>query len=90
MAEIKKTLTLKNKYGMHARPAMQFVELASKFTSDLVVDKDGKEVDGKSIMGMMTLAAEKGSELIVTACGDDASELVNSLEELFNSKFGEE
>lgn len=90
MPALKANLMLKNKYGMHARPAMQFVEVASKFQSSLIVMKDGKEVDGKSIMGMMTLAAEKGSELILTADGDDAQELIDSLSQLLDNKFGED
>ena len=90
MTDAMKVVILKNKYGLHARPAMQFVEIASKFSASLIVQKDGKDVDGKSIMGMMTLAAEKGSELQLVAKGSDADDMLTRLIELIENKFGED
>ena len=75
-------LTILNKLGIHARPAAQFVKTGSKFTSEIRVEKDGEEVDGKSIMGLMMLAAGRGSKIKVTAQGADAGDLLKDLEEL--------
>ena len=90
VAAVIRIVTLKNKYGMHARPAMQFVEIASRYESKLIVIKDGKDVDGKSIMGMMTLAAEKGADLTLKANGNDADEMLARIADLIDNKFGEE
>jgi len=79
-----------NKHGLHLRAAGRFVETASKFRADIRVRKDNKEADGKSIMDMMTLGAEKGSDLVLMASGEDAEEALRSLEQLINDKFGEE
>lgn len=68
-----------NRLGLHARPAAEFVKLASKFRSEVSVGKDDTWVNGKSIMGVMTLAAEFGSTITIRAAGDDAREAVNSL-----------
>ena len=87
---VKKDLYVLNKLGLHARPAAMFVQLSSKYTSDITVEKGGEKVNGKSIMGIMMLAAGKGSKLTVTATGDDAEEAVAAIEELMKSKFGEE
>jgi phosphocarrier protein HPr len=88
---VEKVATIKNKYGLHARPATQFVELASRYNCDVVLLKDGEEVNGKSIMGLMMLGAEMGTQLTLRCFGaDDASECVDSLVALINSKFGEE
>lgn len=81
---------IENKLGLHARAASRFVLLANKFKSDIFVEKDGKEVNGKSIMGLMMLAAAKGSRLRIRAEGEDASKAVESLGELIRSRFGEE
>ncbi len=82
--------TIQNKLGIHARPAAQFVKTASKFTSEIRVEKDGEEVDGKSIMGLMMLAAGHGSVIIVAAEGDDAETALDALGQLIEGKFEEE
>ena len=82
-------VTIRNRYGLHARPAAEFVKLSSKFTSDITVEKDGLEVNGKSIMGVMMLAAECGSELRIRAVGKDADEAVEALAILVRDRFGE-
>ena len=84
-----KQLTISNKLGTHARPAAQFVKTASKFESDIRVEKDGEEVDGKSIMGLMLLAAGHGSVLTIIAEGTDAEDALNSLGTLLESNFEE-
>lgn len=79
-----------NSLGLHARAAAQFVSLAAKFDSEIYVEKDGYEVNGKSIMGVMTLAAPQGTQLIVKAVGGDAEDAVAKLGELIRNKFGED
>jgi phosphocarrier protein HPr len=81
-------VTIVNELGLHARPAAEFVKLASSYESDIRLSKDGDSVNGKSIMGVMTLAAECGAELIVRAEGADAEEAVIALEELVTNGFG--
>ena len=85
-----KDLTIENRNGLHARPAALFVKTSSRFRSEVWVEKDGEKVNGKSIMGLMMLAAGKGSVLKVTAEGDDASLLMQELEHLISTRFGEE
>lgn len=87
---IKKTFTIENKLGLHARAAAQFVQAANKFAADIFVEKDGQEVNGKSIMGVMMLAAACGSKVIVKAKGADAKEAIQTLQTLIEEKFGEE
>ena len=87
---LKKTFVIKNKLGLHARPAALFVQTSNKFKSKITVTKDGEEVNGKSIMGLMMLAAEAGSKIIVKVAGEDAKELLAKLEELIIKKFDEE
>ncbi|MBI3398206.1 MAG: HPr family phosphocarrier protein [Deltaproteobacteria bacterium] len=87
---IKKTFTIKNKLGLHARAAAQFVQAANKFASDIFVEKEGQEVNGKSIMGVMMLAAGCGSQIIVKAHGADAKNAVSALQALIEGSFGEE
>ena len=84
------TFTVENRLGLHARAASQFVLLANRFKSEIFVEKNGKEVNGKSIMGLMMLAAAKGSKLTIRAEGEDAREAVERLGALIQSKFGEE
>jgi phosphocarrier protein len=86
----KKVCTVINKLGIHARPAALFVKVANKFASDILVEKDDEEVNGKSIMGLMMLAAGQGSKLTVSARGSDAEAAVRDLEQLFLQKFNEE
>jgi len=83
-------VTIVNKYGLHARPAAEFVKLANKFASTVWVAKDQVEVNGKSIMGVMMLAAERGSTVNIRASGDDAEAAVSALAELVRNRFGEE
>jgi phosphocarrier protein HPr len=79
-----------NKLGIHARPAAMFVKTANRFTCDIFVEKDGEKVNGKSIMGLMMLAAGPGSKLTVHAQGHDASQALAELETLIKRKFDEE
>lgn len=79
-----------NRLGLHARAAAAFVQTASKFASDIWVEKDGVEVNGKSIMGLMMLAAEQGSTINVRAEGGDSTEAMNTLQDLVAKGFGEE
>lgn len=79
-----------NKHGLHARPAAEFVKLANRFTSEVWVSRDQVEVSGKSIMGVMMLAAEYGSVIQIRADGDDSVDAVDALTTLISSKFGEE
>jgi len=81
---------IKNKLGLHARAASVFVQLSNKFNSKITVQKDGMEVDGKSIMGLLTLAAPKGSEILIIAEGPDEEKAIESLVKLIENKFGEE
>jgi phosphocarrier protein len=83
-------LVLVNRQGLHARPSQLVVRTASAFSSRILLSRDGIEVDGKSIMGVMMLAAEKGAVLHVRAEGADAPEAVAALKDLFASGFGEE
>ena len=79
-----------NKLGIHARPAALFVKTANRFTCDIFVEKDGEKVNGKSIMGLMMLAAGPGSRLTIHALGQDASQALAELEILIKRKFDEE
>ena len=79
-----------NKLGIHARPAAMFVKIANRFNCDIFVEKDGEKVNGKSIMGLMMLAAGPGSKLTVSAHGHDASQALAELETLIERKFDEE
>jgi len=92
MAEtiVRRELTITNTLGLHARPAAMFVQLASKFLSEITVERGSERVNGKSIMGIMMLAAGKGLKITVTAEGEDAADAVSALEELVNGKFGED
>ena len=87
---MEKVFVIKNKLGLHARPAALLVQTASKFKSKVKIIKDGQEVDGKSIMGLMTLAACAGSSLKVVADGEDEKEVIDSMGRLVESGFGEE
>ena len=85
-----KELTISNKLGIHARPAAVFVKTANRFASEILVEKDGEKINGKSIMGLMMLAAGPGSKLTLHARGDDASQAIEELEALVERKFDEE
>ena len=86
---IERLATIVNQEGLHARPAARIVRLASTFEADIELGKDGLEVNGKSIMGVMMLAAECGSSIIIRATGPDAEQAVQALAELVESGFGE-
>jgi len=88
--KLTKELTVQNKLGIHARPAAMFVKTASRFTSEIMVEKDGETVNGKSIMGLMMLAAGPGCTLTVHANGSDAQDAVSELEALLKRKFDED
>lgn len=79
--------TVTNKLGIHARPAAQFVKTASQFSSEIQVEKDDEQADGKSIMGLMMLAAGHGSVLSITTDGDDADQALTALGELIERDF---
>lgn len=79
-----------NRLGLHARAAAQLVQTANKFKCDVTVEKDGSEVNGKSIMGLLMLAAPQGSILRVTASGEDAEQALAVIGELINNGFGED
>ena len=83
------TLTVSNKMGIHARPAAMIVRIANRYTGDVWVEKDGEKVNGKSIMGLMMLAAGPGSELKFIAEGGNTDSLKSELTELFEKKFEE-
>lgn len=86
---IEKQITIINKLGLHARAAAKFVALTSKYQSDIHVVKDSQQVNGKSIMGIMMLAASKGTELLFMIQGEDEQALLIALEDLINTRFGE-
>ena len=83
-------LVVTNKLGIHARPAAMFVKLASRFTCDIFVEKDGEKVSGKSILGLMMLAAGPGSKLKLEASGVDAAQALKEIEALIRRKFDED
>ena len=85
-----KELTIINKSGIHARPAAMFVKTASRFGCDIFVEKDGEKINGKSIMGLMMLAAGPGSKVTLHVKGNDASAAIDELEALVQRKFDEE
>lgn len=86
---IERTLTIINKLGLHARAAAKFVTTAAAFKSDIQVSRNGRTANGKSIMGMMMLAAAKNTEISISANGDDAVQALDELEILVNDFFGE-
>ena len=88
MSEIE--ITIVNRLGLHARAAAKFVHLASTFSCRVTVSRDGTRVDGKSILGLLTLAASKGTKLHVTLQGDDEAEAASKLSDLVRSRFGED
>jgi len=90
MPMVHREFTIQNKLGIHARPAAQFVKTANKFASEIRVEKDGEEVDGKSIMGLMMLAAGHGSVIQVAAEGEDAESALDAIADLIERRFEEE
>lgn len=85
-----KEFTVINKLGLHARPSAMFVKTASRFKCDVWVEKDGERVNGKSIMGLMMLAAGQGSKLIITCEGSDGDKALAEIEEIIRRKFDED
>jgi phosphocarrier protein HPr len=86
---VERTVQILNKNGLHARPAAEIVKLAAKYTSEITLSRDGTEVNGKSIMGVMMLAAECGASILLRATGDDAEQAIDALATLIANKFGE-
>ena len=87
---IKKKVIIKNKLGLHARAAVKFMNLANRFASSVRIEKDGNEIDGKSILGILTLAAVQGSEITLKISGPDERQALNALAALIEKKFYEE
>ncbi|MDJ0761516.1 MAG: HPr family phosphocarrier protein [Myxococcota bacterium] len=83
------TLTIENDLGLHARAATMFVQITAKYDAEVFVEKDGREVNGKSIMGILTLVASKGSQICVRAEGPEAEQVIDALSDLVKTKFGE-
>ena len=88
--KIEKEISIVNRLGLHARPAAMFVRIASRHRSEIWVAKEGEEVNGKSIMGLMMLAAGQGSKLRIRCEGPDADKAIEELEELINARFNED
>jgi phosphocarrier protein len=82
--------TIVNRLGLHARAAAQFVQTANRFQSDVTIEKDGNEVNGKSIMGLLMLAAPQGSTINISVSGVDAEEAMKTIGQLINDGFGED
>lgn len=89
MSAVDRTVTIRNRLGLHARPAGEFVKTASKFEANISIAKGELEVNGKSIMGVMTLAAECGSKVTVRAEGVDAESAVDALAAVLDTEFGD-
>ncbi len=85
-----KQLTIINKLGLHARAAAKLINVTSQFSCDIRLNKEGRTVDGKSIMSVMMLAASKGTQLLVTTDGEDESKALLAIETLINNRFDEE
>ena len=87
---LERTVTIQNRLGLHARACSVFVKEAAKFASHVSIMRDGLEVNGKSILGVMMLAAELGAQIVLRADGKDEKEALDALERVVNDKFGEE
>jgi phosphocarrier protein HPr len=88
--KVEKDISIVNRLGLHARPAAMFVRIASRYRCDVWVAKEGEEVNGKSIMGLMMLAAGQGSKLHIRCQGADAEKAIAELEELIKAHFHED
>src|SRR5213082_3822273 len=88
--KIEKEISIVNRLGLHARPAAMFVRIASRYRSEIWVEKEGEQINGKSIMGLMMLAAGQGSKLLIRCEGPDADKAMEELEELIRKKFNED
>ncbi len=87
--QLSKTFKIKNKLGLHARAAATLVKTTSRFLSDIKIIKDGMEADGKSILGILSFAASKGTHITIVTEGEDAEDALSTIEELIESGFGE-
>ncbi|WP_296056846.1 HPr family phosphocarrier protein [uncultured Amphritea sp.] len=87
---LEKQITIINKLGLHARAAAKLINVTSSFSSDIQLTKDGRKVDGKSIMSVMMLAASKGTELTISTSGEDEHQAMDAIELLINNRFDEE
>jgi phosphocarrier protein HPr len=87
---IRQSIEIKNKLGLHARAAVKFVNITSQYKSRIIVEREGMEVNGKSLLSILTLACPKGSWITIVADGADADQAVESLETLIEDKFGED
>ncbi len=85
-----KTITIRNRLGLHARAAVKLMNLANRFISSVKIEKDGSEVDGKSILGILTLAAVQGSQITLKVSGKDEKQALKAMEILIENKFQEE
>jgi phosphocarrier protein len=88
--KLQKEVTILNKLGLHARPAAMFVRVANRHRAEIWIEKDGEQVNGKSIMGLMMLAAGQGSRILISAEGADAQNALSELELLVQRRFDEE
>jgi phosphocarrier protein len=87
---VERVVKIKNKAGLHTRPAATIVKLAARYKCEFFISRDGMNINGKSIIGVMTLAAEEGAELILTFDGEDEEEAAKEIVEFFDNGFGEE
>jgi len=87
---LREEFIIKNRLGLHARAAARLVQTVNRFRADITIERDGLEVNGKSIMGLLMLAAPIGSTILVAAGGDDAAEAMAAVRQLIDDKFGEE
>lgn len=88
--KIEKEITVINRLGLHARPAAMFVRIAGRYRSEIWVEKEGEQINGKSIMGLMMLAAGQGSKLLIRCEGPDADKAMEEIEDLINRRFDED
>ena len=88
--KIEKEITVINRLGLHARPAAMFVRIASRYRSEIWVEKEGEQINGKSIMGLMMLAAGQGSKLMIRCEGPDADRAMEEIEDLISRRFNED
>ena len=88
--KIEKEVTIINRLGLHARPAAMFVRIASRYRSEIWVEKEGEQINGKSIMGLMMLAAGQGSKLMIRCEGPDADRAMEEIEDLIKRRFNED
>jgi phosphocarrier protein len=86
---LERAITIKNRLGLHARAAVKFVNTANRFGADVHIVKDGSEIDGKSILGILTLAATQGSDIVLRIDGPDEAAAWTALSELIDGRFGE-